>query len=208
MTEAAIARASVLAPVQLGSEVPTDTTAPIYKTIHPVSVAASHLAATAEHLLFARSYLAAQGHRLDNVCRDINVRRLPGETDESLRNNAYKIFVPDSTFDTVVDPESKDDENEQVFEPEILNASDFFERMKAQFFRTVGVSDLPTMLARPWWQIASSFSSCRRTPSTLPRTSSQTIRSTLPTQIGSIGLPLSGFRVSVPVLSRSPATVS
>lgn len=154
-TSLAIARAKALQPVALVNESTTDTTAPLYRYIHPMSVAAAQVGATTEQLLFALSYLASRGTYLDNVCRGINVKRLRDETDSSLRRNAAKIFVPESTFDTELDPDNVLSDTEALDTLEALNEEELFARMRATFTKMQGkIGDLPNMIAYLWRAVA------------------------------------------------------
>lgn len=134
----------------------SSTSTQAYELLNPIAYAIAPLGATAENVLFALSYLGARGRRLDNVCKDINVKRMEGETDWSLRDNAYKIFNTSRTFTTKIDPEEVKDENDQLDSVDIMTKEEIFTQMQARFFGPLaqGAVGLPLPPARLWMDVS------------------------------------------------------
>lgn len=136
------------------SSAPTSTTTNIYKFFAPLAEAAAMVGADAERVLYARSFLAAQDRNLDNAAREINVKRLPKESDNSLRVNGPKIFTPDVALTTVIDDDAVMNVNQQLDDITAQSMDQLFTLMKARFFRLEGATDLPHMMPRYWIAVA------------------------------------------------------
>lgn len=136
----------------------TSTTTNIYSFLAPIAEAAAMVGADAERVLFARSFLASQGKNLDNVVREISVKRLlfegRKESDNSLRINGPKIFTPEIAPTTVIDDDATQEVNQQLFDIEAKSTDQIFTLMKSRFFRLQGATDLPMMMPRYWMAVS------------------------------------------------------
>lgn len=127
---------------------PTDPTTGTYHFLMAVATAAAPVEASAEQLLFALSFLASKGKRLDNVCKELGVVRQHGETDTSLRRIAPLLFTPGSSPATEIDPGFVEDENEQLSDFERPSEEEIYGLMVAKFADLEGFMDRPGMGAR------------------------------------------------------------
>jgi hypothetical protein len=124
------------------------TTTAAYRIVNPVAQPAEILRRSAIKALRTLAYLAAQGERLDALTKGLNVRRLPGETDESLRRNAPLIFTPGSTPVTEIDPD-EESANREIDELEILSEEQIYDLMRTKFMGPLkGATTMPLILPR------------------------------------------------------------
>lgn len=132
----------------------TSTSTNTYAFVAPMAEAGAMVAADAERVLFARSYLAAQGEHLDNVAKEINAVRLRNECDSSFRRNAPRMFSPNSPMDTLIDEDAVAEVNAQLTDIQAMSTEQLFALMKSKFFRLKGATDLPMMMPRVWKAVA------------------------------------------------------
>ena len=152
MTRNVIVDAKTRTPALTVSETSTSTN--VYAFVAPMAEAGAVVAADAERVLFARSYLAAQGEHLDNVAKEINSVRLRNECDSSFRRNAPRMFSPDSPMDTLIDEDAVGEVNDQLTDIQAMSTDQLFALMKSKFFRIKGATDLPMMMPRVWKAVA------------------------------------------------------
>lgn len=126
------------------SELSTSTDA--YKMVNPVAEVAAEVGALAELVLFAQSFLGSQGEQLENVLRDINITRLKDESDDSIRQNAPRIFSPGSTFDTDINPDIKAETQFQLFNIKTKSDEQLFTQMRARFNTIKGNTGQPLIM--------------------------------------------------------------
>jgi len=123
---------------------PTSTTTKLYALLRPLAQAIERAESDSYLLRSALSWLAASGKHLDNLAKENNVVRVENETDESLRANAPRIFVPEDTPATVIDKELNDYLDTQIDDVRDVPFSFFYRLAETKAAALLGAkSDLP-----------------------------------------------------------------
>lgn len=130
---------------------PGSTSTDIYRMVNPVAHAAARAGADAEKALLALSWLGAVRRQMDNLAREINVERVPGETDDSLRVNGPKIFTPGDRPSTIVDPDLVQEENDQVEDFHVQTDQQVSSLIRTKAMGPGGsITDKPCLGPRVW----------------------------------------------------------